>query len=340
MKKSVLLSAALLSFSSIGLISALITDYRQQDLDLVPDTAMAPAVSSPVTEEAAPKSEPDNVPNKPIHKTSKRFRALLRFFPVVSLPYAFTEAQVKDGLLHKPKRLEWDVVEFRDEEIEEEEAAPLNLPELIEENAETKDETKTEITTAIKIAPPPTLSTPKTAKQDNTRSEGKVNRERSELIEAFVNNNVLRYFSRFPSHFIPVARMETDDFHILVYEVIEGSQNAYRNYGVATFDQSGRRIANQLVGKIYPEEAMTFTINHNLMATCHFYKVIWAKDYAKFGNQQNQVENLKFEKTRYLDLTRFKKGNPDIRSIQRFDPPKADDILDSISKPDLMDPGL
>ncbi len=143
----------------------------------------------------------------------------------------------------------------------------------------------------------------------------------SDMIEQFVLQTNVIYFSRIAHSYHPIAKMETADYYLILYASKYGF-NSYPSYGVATFDKLGKRVAKNWVGKIWNEEAETFIIDQALRATCYIQKVNWMKDYKSTPEAENRAVSLTFVKKKFINLARSRKEKP--RNEISIDEPPVD----------------
>lgn len=276
MKKLVLLSACLCAFSSVGLVAALVNNPKAPNpaAEVVVD---APAVVTDTSlsviatnVEAAKKSL--KIKSKTL-KPSEEFNAFLNLFPQVDFPYTLHGDKPLIDFVSNPVDIKLDIKDFQKEVITEsmpDSAIKQKLPKWFEE---------------IKT----------TAKH-------------SELIATFVNTEKRLMFSRSPEIFIPVARLETSNHHVVVYEFRRGYSKIFRQYGVAIFDHSGKHIATNNLSNITPTVISTFTLHQDLSATIEMHEAAWEKNIDEEGINENKIISMKHITTKKQNLIKPSKA--------------------------------
>jgi hypothetical protein len=266
MKKSVLLSATLLTLSSIGLVSALFKHQETGPMAPVEESVVNSANPLPDTSQHSAVVTTPSGPTANIQ--SKEFRAFLAVFPRKTLPFSVSREELMP--LVQLKGLSYLV----EEEIPPE-GEPEKKPEQVAEENAQMEQLKKGWAKAEKIHP---------------------------VIRRMVDESQIEYFSRIPDQYEPVALLENAVYYAAVFSLSEGFRGLYRQYFVATFDKSGNPVSDRLIGRIYPEDLVSFSIDRNLNVHCQEHTIYWVKDFKTHGTYNNNIASTEIGRSKYIDL--------------------------------------
>ena len=129
-------------------------------------------------------------------------------------------------------------------------------------------------------------------------------------------------FSRNPVTAEPVAAINTDRYHVVIYLTGRGFSRNYGEYYVAVFNNKGRHIATNLVGSVYPTTLVSFELDKILQVNTKTWQVNWEKDYDEHGLEDNKITGLAFLEAKSFDATKPPKTAND-EETPRPDEPSA-----------------
>jgi hypothetical protein len=116
-------------------------------------------------------------------------------------------------------------------------------------------------------------------------------------------------FSSMPVHPQPVAALETENYHAVIYNLARGLARGNKTYSISVFTKEGNYIGTHFVAGVNPEMLTAVTIDESLVANVTEYKISWAKDYRENGHIGNNITGLNFVEAGSFGLASA--GNPD-----------------------------
>lgn len=137
-------------------------------------------------------------------------------------------------------------------------------------------------------------------------------------------------FSRLPVQAEALAMFAAGDKVAVVYSTSRSLHFGYATYYLSLFDEKGRQISSNVIGKVMPETILSANISKSLQAELKSWHIDWQKPYEDNGLDGNRITGLTFMESSRLDLnvpTNNRVAPFDKRSIL---PPDIDDLPQSV----------
>ncbi|MCC7244616.1 MAG: hypothetical protein IT269_02965 [Saprospiraceae bacterium] len=112
-------------------------------------------------------------------------------------------------------------------------------------------------------------------------------------------------YSNMPVHPEPVAALETEEFHAVVYNVARGLARNSKTYSISIFDKQGNYVGTHYVAGVNAKNLTAATITEDLKVEVKSYKVDWATT----ATEGKKVTGLTFVDGQTFELAA--PGNPD-----------------------------
>lgn len=116
-------------------------------------------------------------------------------------------------------------------------------------------------------------------------------------------------YSSMPVHPQPIAAFHTEKYTAVLYNLARGLARGNRSYSISVYTNDGHYVGTHFIAGVSPDSLTAVTIDEELNADVHEYKIAWALDYRENGPIGNQISSVNLTGTGKFTL--LTAGNPD-----------------------------